>query len=71
LKQYGHIFEAENYLPLNWWEWFWPQKVSTSLFECIQKAKGDANGFDQLRAGYVDKVACILEAAIAKGVISK
>jgi hypothetical protein len=39
LKQYGHIFETENYFStIELVEWFWPQKVSTSLFECIQKA---------------------------------
>jgi cytoskeletal protein RodZ len=43
-------------------EWFWPQKVSTSLFECIKKAKEDVSEFDKFIAGYVENVASILDA---------
>jgi hypothetical protein len=48
LKQFGDIFETENYFfTIEQVEWFWPQKVPTSLFECIKKAKEDINKFDK------------------------
>jgi uncharacterized protein YeaO (DUF488 family) len=43
-------------------EWFWPQKVSTPLFECIKKAKEDVNEFDKFIADYMENVASTLEA---------
>jgi hypothetical protein len=43
-------------------EWFWRLKVSTSLFECIKKAKEDVNEFDKFIASYEKNVTSILEA---------
>jgi hypothetical protein len=63
LKQFGDIFETENYFSnIELVEWFWPQKASTSLFECIKKTKDYVNKFDKFIAGYVENVASILEA---------
>jgi hypothetical protein len=54
LKQFGDIFETENYFStIELVEWFWPQKASRSLFECIKKAKEDVNEFDKFIAGVI------------------
>jgi hypothetical protein len=40
--KFDHYHQAVNYFQIiEEAEWFWPQKVAASLFECIQKAKGD------------------------------
>jgi enamine deaminase RidA (YjgF/YER057c/UK114 family) len=66
LKQFGDIFETENYFStIELAEWFWPQKNSTSLFECIKKAKEVVKELDKFIAGYVENVASILEANFA------
>jgi hypothetical protein len=60
------IFSKQNYnSTIELVEWFWPQKVSTSLFECIKKAKEDVNEFDKFIAGYVKNVASILKANVS------
>jgi hypothetical protein len=45
LQKFDHFHQAVNYFSTID-EWFWPQKVGTSLFECIQKAKGDEKKFE-------------------------
>jgi DDE superfamily endonuclease len=36
--------------------WFWPQKNSTSFFECVLEAKSIGGEFDEFVANYCDKV---------------
>jgi hypothetical protein len=39
LQKFDHFHQAVNYFTtIEEAEWFWPQKVGTSFFECIHKA---------------------------------
>jgi hypothetical protein len=50
LEKFDHFHQFVNYFTtIEEAEWFCPQKVGTSLFECIQKAKSDEKKFEVLR----------------------
>jgi hypothetical protein len=47
LQKSDHFHQAVNYFTtIEEAEWFWRQKVGTSLFEFIQKAKNDKKKFE-------------------------
>jgi hypothetical protein len=54
LQKFDHFYQAVNYFTtIEEAEWFWPQKVGTSLFKSIQKAKGDEKKFEVFLDSYV------------------
>jgi hypothetical protein len=62
LQKLDHIHQAVNYFTtIEEAEWFWPEKVGTSLFECIQKAKGDEKKFEVLLDSYVKELVDFLK----------
>jgi hypothetical protein len=53
LEKYRNNFQPKYYFALIWEsEWFWPQKVSTSIFECIHKAKSESGVFEKFVGSY-------------------
>jgi hypothetical protein len=83
LEKYSNNFQSENYFTtISECDWFWPQKVSTSIFECVHKAKSDSGVFEKFVESYVgnvinvakDKYADVFdandEAAVTKGYAS-
>jgi hypothetical protein len=62
LQKFDHFYQAVNYFTtIAETEWFWPQKVGTSLFECIQKAKGDEKKFEVFLHSYVKELIVFLK----------
>jgi hypothetical protein len=55
LQKFDHFHQAVHYFTTIA-EWFWPQKVGTSLFECIQKAKGGEKKFEVFLDSYVKEL---------------
>jgi hypothetical protein len=54
LQKFDHFHQAVHYFTkIEEAEWFWPQKVGTSLFECIQKAKEDEKKFEVFLDSFV------------------
>jgi hypothetical protein len=57
LQKFDHFHQAvNNFTTIEEAEWFCPQKVGTSLFECIQKAKGDEKKFEVFLDSYVKEL---------------
>jgi hypothetical protein len=72
LEKYRNNFQLENYFALiSESEWFWPQKVYTSIFGCIHKAKSVGSYVGNRINVAKDKNAVIFdandEAAVVKG----
>jgi hypothetical protein len=62
LQKFDHFHQAVNYFTtIEEAEWFWPQKVGTSLFECIQKVKGDEKNLEVFLDSYVKELVDFLK----------
>jgi hypothetical protein len=62
LQKLDHFLQAvNNFTTIEEAEWFLPQKVGSSLFECIQNAKGDEKKFEVSLDSYVKKLVDFLK----------
>jgi hypothetical protein len=61
-QKFDHFHQTVNYFTtIEEAEWFWPQMGGTSLFECIQKAKGDEKMFKVFLDSYVKELVDFLK----------